>query len=201
MAGVATVDAAFSDRYFRGLADILSGIDRDSIASFIGELRSIRDNGNTAWFFGNGGKAAIAAEFANDLTFGVEHRFRGISLCGNVPTITALANDHHYEDVFWQQIDAYARPGDLCVGMSGSGHSINVIDGLARAYDKGIRTVGIVGMDGGRMLTDFRRCIDVLVHVPSNDDGPIEDAMLALCHLCVMRFRDDVFGAGGSVRS
>jgi phosphoheptose isomerase len=182
-------DALFAAGYVSGLANVLSEIDPRSIAALLSELRTVRDRGTFAWFFGNGGKAAIAAEFANDLSGGVDHRFRGISLSSNVPMLTALANDHDYAEIYSRQIAIYARPGDLCVGMSGSGHSLNVLDGLREAYCKGIRTVGLVGMDGGRMLTDYRKYIDALVHIPCPDDGPIEDAMLAICHLCVMKFR------------
>lgn len=188
-------DVEFAEQYFQRLIDIMQSVDMDAVEKFIVVLRNARLDGRTVWFMGNGGKAAISAEFANDLSMGVAitPRFRCVSLAENMPVITGLANDNCYEEIFSRQIAVYARPGDVVVGLSGSGHSLNVLVGLAQAKAIGCKTVALVGMDGGRVIGDYADAVDLVVHVPTCDfeDGPIEDTMLALCHLCVMRFRKE----------
>lgn len=168
----------------------------DLIADMIAMLEETRQNSSVAWFAGNGGKTAISSEWANDLTNGVEWTngpiMRCDSLCDNTTMLTAIANDIDYDSLFSRQIRLYARPGDLFVGMSGSGHSKNVLRAFVEAKANGLRTVGLVGMDGGRMTRDHAGSIDCLIHIPTDyhEDGLIEDTMLMLCHLCVAYFRD-----------
>lgn len=188
-------DVDFAEAHIKRLVDIIRGISLAEIAALISEIRRTYKRDAVSWFMGNGGKSAIAAEWANDLSAGVRTvnpPIRAGSFCENGPMLTAIANDFDYSEVFSRQVRIYTRPGDLVVGMSGSGHSQNVLDGLRQAKQMGLRTAAIVGMDGGRITGDYRRYIDTIVHVPSQttEDGPIEDSMLALCHLVVMRFRD-----------
>lgn len=189
-------DTNFIKAYSQRTCDVLQSLDDLHIADLIAELRAARDRDAVSWFFGNGGKAAIAQEFASDISNGVLHAdpaFRVGSLVGNDALVTALANDFDYSEIFSRQLAIYARPGDLCVGMTGSGHSLNVLDAFRKAKEMDLRTFAIVGMDGGRIMTDYRQYVDMCIHIPtdSTEDGVIEDCMLFLCHLCTMRFRDE----------
>jgi len=181
--------------YFTRLAEIYWAVYEDHIELFLAELHACRERDGTTYFFGNGGKAAIADEFANDLSNGVvlDKPFRCVSLCGNGPMMTAIANDTAYRNLFRRQLEIYTRPGDLVVGMSGSGHSENVIEALEYAQISGLRTMAVVGMDGGEIMQRHSKVttLDVCLHIPTTteEDGPIEDTMLSLCHLAVQHFR------------
>jgi len=132
---------------------------------------------------GNGGSAALASHFAVDLGKGTvsdgKPRFRVVSIVDNTPVMTAYANDFSYADVFSEQIRSLVRPGDVVFGISGSGNSPNVLNGLRAAREAGATTVVLTGYQGGKAID----LADVTLVVPSNDMQHIEDCHLSLTHL------------------
>ncbi|HKY32788.1 MAG TPA: SIS domain-containing protein [Candidatus Polarisedimenticolia bacterium] len=132
---------------------------------------------------GNGGSAALASHFAVDLGKGTvapgRPRFRVVSLVDNTPVMTAYANDLSYADVFSEQIRTLARPGDVVFGISGSGNSPNVLEGLKAAREAGASTVVLTGYQGGKAIG----LADLCLVVPSDDMQHIENCHLALMHL------------------
>ncbi|MGH9868339.1 MAG: D-sedoheptulose-7-phosphate isomerase [Candidatus Polarisedimenticolia bacterium] len=132
---------------------------------------------------GNGGSAALASHFAVDLGKGTvsegRPRFRVVSIVDNTPVMTAYANDFSYADVFAEQIRTLARPGDVVFGISGSGNSPNVLNGLKAAREAGATTVVLTGYKGGKAI----ELADVTLVVPSDDMQHIEDCHLVLTHL------------------
>jgi D-sedoheptulose 7-phosphate isomerase len=176
--------AAFADAYIKYLQSILDGIEVKEIARFIETLLEARERGSTVFFVGNGGSAATASHFANDLAFGTndyEKPFRVISLTDNVPVLTALGNDFGYEEIFVRQLRVLGRPGDVLVGISASGNSPNLIRAFDYANSAGIKTVAITAFDGGRIKTMATEG----VHVPTGpkEYGPAEDVHMVLDHL------------------
>jgi len=91
---------------------------------------------------GNGGSAANAIHIANDL---IAAGVRAHALTADVATLTAIANDYGYNKVFSRQIEVFGQKGDLLIVLSGSGCSQNIINALARAADKKMRTVSVFG--------------------------------------------------------
>lgn len=92
---------------------------------------------------GNGGSAANAMHFANDLVLcGINAQ----SLVGDVATLTALANDFGYDEVFSRQIEIFAKPGDLLIALSGSGNSPNIVKAIEAAKARGAVAVLVTGM-------------------------------------------------------
>lgn len=180
-----TRDAAeFARRYMRYLGSVLNSIDPESIARFIETLLAARKSGATVFFVGNGGSAATASHFANDLAIGTnsyEQPFRVVSLADNQAIITALANDFGYEEVFVRQLKVLGRKGDVVVAISASGNSPNLIRAFEYAKTAGIRTVALTAFDGGKM----KQMADEVVHVPTapKEYGPAEDAHMVLDHL------------------
>lgn len=132
---------------------------------------------------GNGGSAALASQFAVDLGKGTlapgRRRFRVISIVDNTPVMTAYANDLSYADVFSEQIRTLAKAGDVVLGVSGSGNSQNVLNGLTAARECGATTVVLTGYQGGKA----KDLADVALIVPSIDMQHIEDCHLTLTHL------------------
>ncbi len=176
--------AGFARGYLDYLAEISAQLDADAIAAFIAELLAARDRGSRIFFLGNGGSAATASHFVNDLVIGTKEwarPFRAVSLNDNVPVVTAIANDDGYELIFIQQLRAQLDPGDLVVAISVSGNSPNVVAAVEYALEHEARVVALTGFDGGRL----RELAHLEVHVPTQrgEYGPAEDAHMIFDHL------------------
>lgn len=136
-------------------------------------------SGRKALFFGNGGSAAdaqhLAAEFLG--RYLRERRpMPAVALHGNSSAVTAIANDYGYEHVFSRQLDALANPGDVAIGISTSGNSPSVVQAVLCARRRGLYTIGLTGMSGGRL----RGLVDNLIAVPSDETPRIQE-----CHILV----------------
>ena len=182
----------FAKRYIDYLSEVLKNIDTRQIGMFIKTLLEARNRGATIFFVGNGGSAATASHFANDLSIGCndyENPFRVISLNDNVPILTAISNDFGYQEIFVRQLRVYGNKGDVIVGISASGNSKNLINAFEYAKLAGIKTVAITAFDGGQM----KSMSDEGIHVQTElkEYGPAEDAHMVLDHLIgsyLMRF-------------
>lgn len=180
-----TLDAGeFADRYFSALKTVLDGIDRAAIARFAATILDARERGALILFIGNGGSAATASHFANDLAVGTRSAgkpFRVCSLTDNVAVMTAIGNDYGYDEIFVKQLRALAQPGDVLVAISASGNSPNLIAAFEYAASAGLRTVALTSFDGGRM----KAMADEALHVPTEprEYGLAEDAHLIINHV------------------
>ena len=174
----------FASRYIDYLSEILHGINVGDIKRFVDVLLEARERAATIFFIGNGGSAATASHFANDLGYGTDsydRPFRVVSLTDNQAVLTALANDSGYDEIFARQLRVLGRPGDVLVAISASGNSPNLIKAFEHATAAKIHTVAITAFDGGRMKKMAQHCI----HVPTaaKEYGPAEDAHMVLDHL------------------
>ncbi|MBP2303242.1 D-sedoheptulose-7-phosphate isomerase [Azospirillum picis] len=133
---------------------------------------------------GNGGSAADAQHITGELVgrFLKERRaLKAICLSSNTAVLTAWANDYSYETVFARQVEAYAEPGGVLLGLSTSGNSANVVAAFEAAHRHGMSTVALTGEGGGRLAA----LSDVLLAVPSRHTPLIQQAHLCLYHyLC-----------------
>lgn len=159
-------------------------MDCDAIAHFAELLLTARKHDRNIFFIGNGGSAATASHFANDLSIGTrswDKPFRVIALTDNAPIITAIGNDFGYDEVFLMQLKTQMRPGDVVVAISASGNSTNVIKAIEYANLRDCRTVGLTGFDGGKL----KSICHLNLHVPSlkGEYGPVEDVHMILDHL------------------
>jgi len=174
----------FSRLYFDYLKEIFNQVDVAEIRRFVELILDVRERGSTIFFIGNGGSAATASHFANDLAFGTKEYkkpFKVMSITDNVPVLTALGNDYGYEDIFVRQLKVYGEKGDMLVGISASGNSQNIINTLEYASTIGIKTVSLTAFDGGKM----REISDHNIHIPTDNKeyGPAEDLHMILDHL------------------
>ncbi len=175
---------AFAGVYLNYLQSVLRRIDTAEIGRFIETLLDARKRGAMIFFIGNGGSAATASHFANDISIGTndyDQPFRAVSLTDNVPIITAIGNDFGYEEIFVRQLRILGKKGDVLVGISASGNSPNVLKAFDYAPTIGIKTVAITAFDGGKM----KALADEGIHVPTEpkEYGPAEDAHMVLDHL------------------
>jgi D-sedoheptulose 7-phosphate isomerase len=176
--------AEFSKSYFSYLGELFKKIDLREIQSFVDTLLSAREAGSLIFFMGNGGSAATASHFANDLAIGVndyEKPFKVMSITENIPMITAISNDYGYEEIFLRQLKVYGKSGDILVGISASGNSKNLINAFEYASSAEIKTVALTAFDGGKM----KEIADQGIHIPTGEKeyGPAEDLHMILDHL------------------
>jgi len=175
---------AFARGYLDYLKEVMDHVDPASIAAFAETLLQARERGARIFFIGNGGSAATASHFANDIAIGSRSwaaPFRAISLTDNVSTVTAIANDYGYEEIFTLQLKTQMTSGDVVVAISASGNSANVVGALEYANEHGAVTLALTGFDGGRL----RKVAQRGVHVPTNmgEYGPVEDVHMIIDHL------------------
>ena len=174
----------YSKSYIDYLSSVLNNISLTDIEKFVEVLLEARERESSIFFIGNGGSAATASHFANDIAIGTrtyEKPFRVISLCDNQAVITAIANDDGYEKIFSQQLQVLLKKQDVVVAISASGNSPNLLDAISTAKKMNTITVGISAFDGGKM----KEMVDVSLHVPTEkgEYGPAEDAHMVLDHL------------------
>jgi D-sedoheptulose 7-phosphate isomerase len=172
-----------SNPYFDFLVGLLS-ISKESLDSAAETIFESIINKKSIWIIGNGGSASSAEHFETDLSF--VRKGKGFpkvkvsALTANSALITAIANDIGYENVFSHQLFRRAEPDDLCILISASGNSKNLIVAARAANEIGLRTLGILGFDGGTLA----RILDasIVVRTEIGKYGPVEDAHLAICH-------------------
>ena len=176
---------AYAQAYLDYLASCFATIDCDAVAAFVHLLLRARESGNTVFFIGNGGSAATASHFANDISVGTrtgDHKpFRAVSLTDNVAVMTALANDEGYDRMFVDQLRVQMREGDSVVAISASGNSPNVIEAVDYAKTRGATIVGLTGFDGGALRD--RSDISLHVQTAKGEYGPVEDIHMIFDHL------------------
>jgi len=131
--------------------------------------------------FGNGGSAAdsqhIAAEFIG--RFQKERKsLPAIALTTDTSILTSLANDYGFETIFKRQIEGLGKEGDVAIGISTSGNSVNVIEAVKIAKKKGLKTISLTGNKGGK-LADLT---DINIDVPSSVTARVQEAHICVCH-------------------
>jgi D-sedoheptulose 7-phosphate isomerase len=183
---------AFAGAYLERFHVLLQGLDLDKLARVVDCLHDTRAAGGTVFIAGNGGSAATASHWANDLGKATkvsgEPPIRVLSLSDNVSWFTALANDEGYERVFSGQLENFARPGDVLIVISASGNSPNLVNAVSLARERKMATVGLLGFDGGILKSLVDHCL--LLASEKGAYGPVESAHSLVCHLvtaCLMQ--------------
>ncbi|MCD6132762.1 MAG: SIS domain-containing protein [Deltaproteobacteria bacterium] len=145
------------------------------------EITKAIKRGNKILIFGNGGSAADAQHMAGELInrFLKEREpYPAVALTTDTSTLTSISNDYSFEYVFSRQIKALAREGDIAIGITTSGNSENVIEGLKEARRKNCITVGLLGKDGGKAK---RFCHYPLI-VPVSSTPRIQEMHILIIH-------------------
>lgn len=178
--------------YLQDFAELLRQVDLDAVERAVEHLRHVRDADGTVYLAGNGGSAATASHWANDLGKATKASSRAyirvMCLSDNVAWLTALANDEGYERVFSGQLENFAGPGDVFVAISASGNSPNLIEAVELARERGVVTIALVGFDGGSL----RGLVDECLWLPTEQGqyGLVESGHSVLCDIlttCLMR--------------
>ena len=160
----------------------------------VGEvLIEVYKRGNKLLIAGNGGSAADAQHIAGELVskfYFDRPALPSIALTTNTSIITAIGNDYGYEYLFSRQIEANGVKGDVFLGISTSGNSKNIIEGIKKAKEKDIITIGLVGETGGEM----KDLCDYIIKVPSKETPRIQEAHILIGHIWCSMIEKDIFG-------
>lgn len=140
------------------------------------------NSGGKIMLAGNGGSAGDAQHIAGELLCRLNYdrpSLPGLALTTDTSTITAIANDYDFNQVFVRQISALGNAGDIFIGISTSGNSDNILKALEVAHEKSIHTIGLTGKGGGKMAS----LCDVLIEAPSNDTPLIQQIHITVGHI------------------
>ena len=147
----------------------------DAIAEALG-------NGQALLVFGNGGSAADAQHFVTEFVGRFQRERRAVpalALTADTSLLTAIANDYGFERVFARQIEAFGAPGDIAFGITTSGESANVVEGLKAAAERGMTTIALTGRDGGAA----GQVAEIHVNVPHAVTARVQEAHILLLHV------------------
>jgi D-sedoheptulose 7-phosphate isomerase len=156
---------------------------RDALADAAVAVRRALDAGGTLLAFGNGGSATDAMDVVADFRAAPQGwpRRSALDLTADSSILTALANDIGAEVLFQRQVIAYGRPGDVALALSTSGNSVDIVEALAEARRRELRTVAMVGYDGGRIADE--RLADYVVVTRSEHIPRIQEAQASAYHV------------------
>lgn len=150
-------------------------------------------NGKKIMFAGNGGSAADAQHLAAELVnrFGFDRpAIAAIALTTDTSVLTAIANDYNFNILFSRQIESIGIDGDVLVALSTSGNSVNVLEAIKTAHGRGIATIGITGLSGGKMAD----ICDILIKIPSYETPRIQETSILIGHILCYEIESSLFG-------
>jgi D-sedoheptulose 7-phosphate isomerase len=175
----------FTSRFVEGITSALEALDVEAVDRVVTTLSRARADGQVIFVAGNGGSAATASHWVNDLAKATRSAglpyVRAISLTDSTPWMTALANDEGYERVFAGQLENMARAGDVLVVISASGNSPNLVRAVEFARANGVETIGLLGFDGGLLRTMVDH--SVWIETPLGAYGLAENIHSVVCDL------------------
>jgi D-sedoheptulose 7-phosphate isomerase len=157
------------------------------------KIVSAYENDHAVYWFGNGGSAADAQHLACELVnrFYIDRRgIRSQAFTVNTSILTAVSNDYSYDSVFEKQVEAFARKGDVLIGISTSGNAQNVIRAIELGKKIGTMNVGFSGRSGGKM----KQYVDYLIAVPSEDTPSIQECHIMIGHIICYIVEQSLFG-------
>lgn len=184
-------NAVFLKNYTDDCAARVKCTDFDALGEIAEILLASKKAGASIFTAGNGGSAATASHFCNDLIKGCrvggQPGFRAECLGDSLAVVTCLANDFSYEDIYRIQLETKAHAGDILIGFSGSGNSGNVVEAAETAREMGMTVIGFLGRDGGKLKPLCHR----YVIAPTDSMEQLEDMHMLYCHAlsCLLQKR------------
>lgn len=164
----------------------------NTIEKVVDIMVSAFKNGNRVYFCGNGGSAAdaqhLAAEFSGRF-YKDRKALPAEALHCNTSYLTAVGNDYGFDVIYSRMIDGIGEKGDVLVGLSTSGNSINIIKAFEAAKEKGIITVGFTGLTGGVM----KSIAGYLINIPSADTPRIQESHIMIGHIICQLVEEKLF--------
>ena len=160
------------------------------IEKIIAALKETQSKGGRIYTCGNGGSACDAMHLAEELVARYEKERPGIAAQHllDVGTISCWANDYNYDSVFSRQIDTLAKAEDALIVFSTSGNSKNINEAIKAAKSKGVRTIALLGKDGG----EAKSLSDLCLIVPSDKTSHIQECHITIVHMLCESLEADI---------
>ena len=188
--------ADLADDYFGHYAQAAGSVDRTRLAEAAAMLDAAYAGGAMVYVCGNGGSVAISNHLICDHLKGAQTNTdlkpRVVSLAATLETITAIANDISYDEIFVYQLRTLAEAGDVLISISSSGNSENVVRACQWAKKNGVYVIAMTGFAGGRSAA----LADVNLHVDGDNYGVVEDTHQSLMHILAQFIRLSRMDAG-----
>ena len=176
------ITSSFAD-YSIKLISALKDQDWSGVDTLEKELLRAWKEGSHVYICGNGGSAANALHWANDMLYVIAKAggpgMRILALPANTAAMTCLANDIGYDLVFSAQLATFGKKGDVLIVLSGSGNSPNVVQALKQAGELGMKSFALLGFNGGAC----KALADEVIHFAIDDMQIVEDLQLVVCHM------------------
>jgi D-sedoheptulose 7-phosphate isomerase len=191
-----------ASEYRQLLTDTLNRLDMAAVDAMVECFADAHARGATIFTMGNGGSGASASHAAGDFlkgaSYGLDQRFKMVCLNDNLPSMMAIANDIGWEDIFVEPLMNFIQPGDVVIGISGSGNSKNVLKAVDYAKSKGATVIGMTGFKGGQL----REAADISIHSDAMDMEVAEDVHMAVFNMVkkvmMARLMGDTPSMGGT---
>jgi len=191
-----------ASEYRQLLTDTLNRLDMAAVDAMVECFDDAHARGATIFTMGNGGSGASASHAAGDFlkgaSYGLDQRFKMVCLNDNLPSMMAIANDIGWEDIFVEPLKNFIQPGDVVIGISGSGNSKNVLKAVDYAKSKGATVIGMTGFKGGQL----REAADISIHSDAMDMEVAEDVHMAVFNMVkkvmMARLMGDTPSMGGT---
>ena len=154
----------------------------DVVSRLVDLITDCINNGGKLVICGNGGSASDALHFAGEIVgrFVKERKaWPAVVLNADVATMTAIANDYGYDDVFARQAEGHVKPGDVFIGISTSGNSENVFRAALKAKELGAKTAALLGKDGGKIAKE----VDYPIIVHCNTTARVQECHINIIHI------------------
>jgi D-sedoheptulose 7-phosphate isomerase len=169
--------------YLGDLARLLAEVDTAWVDRIVEALLAAWERGARVMLMGNGGSSSsvshIVADLQKNIQLATGKALRTLCLTDCNPLLMAWANDTAWQNVFAPQVSCWAEPGDIVIGVSGSGNSMNVINGIEAARQQGAATFGLAGYGGGKL----KEAADDCLVVDSYNMQRVEDVHMVLLHI------------------
>ncbi|MCP4748233.1 MAG: SIS domain-containing protein [Desulfobacteraceae bacterium] len=188
----------FAQDYLSRLKSLIGRLDLNAYESVVKEILEAYHRQARIFVMGNGGSGSTASHLACDINKGccldLEKKFKMMCLNDNIPTMLALANDISYGAVFDEQLKNFFQPGDVVIGISGSGNSENVLRAIGYAAGHDGVTIGWCGFDGGELA----KMADIALIVDSHDMQQVEDTHVIVAHMLMQTVHRALHGAAAA---
>jgi len=198
---MASIDPAqFVRSFFEASATVQRAAGAELAEGLVATARLIAEchaRGGTVFAFGNGGSAGEAQHLAAELVGRYQRERKplaAIALGTDAATLTCIANDFSFEEIFARPLRALGKPGDVAIGISTSGRSPNVVRALEAAKQMGLKTVALIGQGQGQGEGPLPGLVDVALRVPASATSRIQECHTTAIHALTELIESFVFG-------
>jgi len=168
---------------------------KEDILKAVNILSEVYGNGNKLLLCGNGGSAADCQHIATELMIRLSHHIQrpalpAIALTTDTSNLTAGGNDIGFENIFARNVEGLGNKGDALIAISTSGNSRNIIKAVEMAHKKGMKVIGLLGGDGGKL----KPIVDLPIVIPSSNVQRIQEGHITVAHIICELVEDELYG-------